>query len=322
MSIRVGREFDLIRGILGARAADDDRVLVGPGDDGVVLAGGLIISTDLTVEGVHFRREWLTPREVGYRAAVAAVSDLAAMAAEPIGVLLSLALPANDAEVWAPEVGEGVRALLDLVGGTLLGGDLSSSPSGVVIDVVAVGKAEVPVTRGGAVAGDELWVTGSLGGSFAAVRCLERGTEPTEGMLAAFKRPTPRVGEALWLSEHAEVHAMVDLSDGLVADAGHVAAESGVAVVLEAERIPVHRDLSPGAAGVRDALEGGEDYELLLAAPLGSIEPFRAEFTERFGIDLSCVGGVESGGGVSVSAPQEWGEMEVGGGFDHFHLEG
>lgn len=317
-----GREFDLIRRILGPRAPQDERVLLGPGDDAAVVAGGLVLSTDLTVEGVHFRREWLSPREVGFRAAAAAVSDLAAMAAEPIGVLVSLALPAEDAEVWAPEIGVGVRSLLERIGGALLGGDLSSSPGPVMIDVVAVGTAASPVTRGGAMPGDEVWVTGSLGGSRAAVTCMEGGETPTTGMLDAFKRPIPRVAEALWLRDRTAMHAMVDLSDGLAADSRHIATASRVAVVLEADRIPVHPDLPSGKNGASEALQGGEDYELLFAVPRGGVEPLVAKFAERFGVGLTRVGQVESGTGVSVVAPPEWGEMEVGVGFDHFHVEG
>lgn len=316
-----GREFELINALVGRDPIDDDRVLLGPGDDGAALSGGLILSTDLTVEGIHFRRDWLSAREVGYRAAAAAVSDLAAMAAEPIGILVSLALPAEDAETWAPEVGVGVRGVLDLVGGSLLGGDLSLSPGPVILDVVAVGHAAEPVMRGGALPGDEVWVTGSLGGSRAAVRCFEQGAAPTQGMLEAYRRPTPRVEEARWLHQRVGLHALVDISDGLASDAGQLSASSEVHIELRADCVPVHSDLPAGVEGAQEALEGGEDYELLFTAYPGSVEPHSAEFSERFGIALSRVGEVEVGSGVSVSAPQDWGEMAEDAGFDHFRLE-
>ena len=161
-----GAEFDLIRAALANSGEMPPEVRVGPGDDAAVvgLSEDVVVSTDLTIEGIHFRAEWLTPREVGYRAVAAALSDLAAMAARPVGVLMSVGVDVDRASAWVAALAEGAREVLDHTGGALLGGDLSRTPRGtpVVIDIVAVGQSSTPVTRAGAQPGDEIWVTGNL----------------------------------------------------------------------------------------------------------------------------------------------------------------
>ena len=306
-----GAEFDLIRSFLNDASEPGPGVRVGPGDDALVLDDGTVISTDVSVEDVHFRRAWLDPREIGYRATAAGLSDLAAMAAEPVGALVSLALSAQDAKGLGPRVMAGVREALDGVGGALLGGDLSASPGPLVLDVVSIGRVEHPVLRDGARPGDEVWVTGRLGGAAAAARLWREGETPGPALREAFARPGPRVREALWLAREATVRALVDVSDGLAGDAGHLSAAGRVAVVLEAERIPVHPGLGStvdeeGIGGVPPlelALRGGEDYELLLAAEPGGVEPLAEEFSVRFGLALTRVGRVEEGEGVHLLRP-------------------
>jgi len=300
-----GPEFDLIRQFL-ARAKEGasqtgDSVQVGPGDDCAVV-DGIALSTDLSVEGIHFRREWLEPREIGYRAAAAALSDLAAVAARPIGILCSLACAGDDAAALAPRVMDGLRSAASGVGAVLLGGDLARSPGPLVIDVVAIGRADSPVLRSGARPGDVLWVTGELGGAAAAVLAWQGGATPAEGAREAFARPRPRIREALWLAERGIVHAMIDLSDGLAGDAAHLAAASGVRVVLDAAAIPVHPAAAhaPGGAGLRLGLAGGEDYELCFAAAEGAVEAVADEFRAAFGVSITRVGGVEEGSGVWI----------------------
>lgn len=288
-----GIEFDRIRAIferLGGRggALGDDCALVTIG--GTALA----LSTDLAVEGTHFRRTWLTAEEIGWRAAAAALSDLAAVAARPAGLLASVGVPADAAADLVVRIMEGVGAAAESVGASVWGGDLVAAPR-IVIDVAVVGVAPAPVRRSGAVAGDELWVTGRLGAGRAAVRAWEAGREPAQALRARFAHPEPRVAAAAWLREHG-AHAMIDLSDGLLGDAGHVAAASDVACVIDAERVPVYE-----GATADDALAGGEDYELLVALPA---EPDRARLTssfrEAFGIPLTRVGRVTAGAGVAL----------------------
>ena len=310
--------------MLGEGGAGVEGLSVGPGDDGAVLEveGSLVLSADLSIEDVHFRREWLSFPEIGYRAAAAALSDLAAMAAEPIGVMVSLALPKAEAWDVGPAIQEGVREACALCGATILGGDLASSPGPIVLDVVVVGRTDRPVTRAGARPGDMLWVTGALGGAAGAVRAWKEGNEPSAGLRASYARPTPRIAEGLWLGKEAEVSAMIDLSDGLGGDAGHLAAASEVRIVLEEERLPVHEELPRGPATAL-ALGGGEDFELCVAAAEGRLDGLQAGFHERFGVPLTRVGRVEEGEGVAIlrhgaTSP----EPLAGVGFDHFGGEG
>ena len=298
-----GREFDLIRRFLAGGAQEGARadVRVGPGDDCAVVAGnGIALSSDMSVEGVHFRREWLAPREIGWRAAAAALSDLAAVAARPIGILVSLAAPEADAGEFAVQVMEGCREAAEYAGGALLGGDLTRSPGPFVIDVTVVGEAPRPVLRSGARHGDEVWVTGELGGAAACVQALMRGEKPDPAARERFAHPVPRVREALWLLGRGLPAAMVDVSDGLAGDAAHLAAASCVAVLLSPELLPVHpaaRERSR-AATLRRALGGGEDYELCFTAPVGAVEPHVAAFERAFNLRLSCVGRLGGGDGV------------------------
>jgi thiamine-monophosphate kinase len=298
-----GPEFDLVRRFLAGTQAAGARedVRVGPGDDCAVIAGnGIALSSDMSVEGVHFRRDWLAPWEIGWRAAAAALSDLAAMAARPIGIRVSLGAPAADAGDFGAEVMAGCREAAESVGGALLGGDLTRSPGPLVVDVTVVGEAPRPVLRSGARAGDELWVTGELGGSAACVQALLAGRTPDAAARERFAHPLPRVREALWLQGRGLPVAMIDLSDGLAGDAAHLAAASGVAVMLSPELIPVHpsaRERSRTRT-LRRALGGGEDYELCFAAAVGAAEPHVPAFERTFGVRLSCVGRLGRGDGV------------------------
>ena len=321
-------EFDLIRELLekvnsevgagaGTKTPEGGGVWLGAGDDAAVVdAGRLAVSTDLTVEDVHFRRSWVTFAEAGARAVTAAASDLAAMAAAPVAVLISLAVAPEEAQAVLSELGDGIKAALSELGVPLVGGDLAASPGPVVIDVTVVGKAEEPVTRSGAKAGDELWVTGVLGGSAGAVRAWQDGAEPAPSLRASFVRPTARIREAQWLVDRVRVRAMIDLSDGLAGDAQHLAAASGVRIVLDLRLVPVHPDLPVEDAPFL-AMSGGEDYELCFVSPPGVTGPRADEFQEHFGIALTCVGHVEEGTGVGVVGTTD-GQDHLTGGFDHF----
>lgn len=327
-------EFDLIRDLLekvnpaagagagsdaGTNAAEGSGVWLGAGDDAAVLDGGrLVLSTDLTVEDVHFRRNWVTFAEAGARAVTAAASDLAAMAAAPVAVLISLAVAPEEAQAVLSELGDGIKTALSELGVPLVGGDLAASPGPVVIDVTVVGKAEKPVRRSGAHAGDELWVTGVLGGSAGAVRAWRDGAEPDPSLRASFVRPTARIKEALWLVGRVQVRAMIDLSDGLAGDARHLAVASGVRIVLDLRLVPVHPDL-PAEEAPSLAISGGEDYELCFVSPPGVTGPRADEFEERFGIGLTCVGHVEEGAGVEIVGAADR-QDHVTGGFDHFSV--
>ncbi|MBW3631086.1 MAG: hypothetical protein KY464_17575, partial [Gemmatimonadetes bacterium] len=210
--------------------------------------------------------------------------------------------------------------------GVVLGGDLTRSPGPVVIDVTVVGEAKRPVLRSGAQPGDEVWVTGELGGAGVTVARLLRGELPNPDALPCYTSPIPRVAEALWLAEHAGPTAMLDLSDGLAGDAAHLAAASRAAIVLERETIPIHPAVSADTSSPVDALayaiSGGEDYELCFCAPAGSVQPLLDGFEGEFGIRITRVGLVEAGEGVFWACADGTRELVHRGGYQHFEPGG
>jgi thiamine-monophosphate kinase len=299
---------------LGSRAGilGDDCALIAPG------AGTLAISVDLSVEGVHFRRDWLSAEEIGWRATAAALSDLAAEGAEAVGVLSSVALPRETPSAELEALMRGVGAAVAAVGGVVFGGDLSRAPQWI-IDVTAVGRARRPVTRAGARAGDGVWVTGALGAARAALHGWEARQPPADALRLAFARPEPRLAAGRWLAEH-DARAMLDLSDGLGGDAGHLAAASGVAIEIDLERIPLAPGIEAAARRANQsqahfAALGGEDYELLVALPpeFGPAESLG--FQRACGLRLTRIGSVVEGAGARF---QQRGEIVPLRGYDHF----
>ena len=286
-----GREFDVIRELLDEWGA----AAHGIGDDAAVLqlpAGQrLVVSTDASVERVHFRREWLTAEEVGARAATAAMSDLAAMAATPVGLLLALAVPIG----WdrsLREVARGVGRTAARAGCPIVGGNLSRA-SELSLTITVLGTAAHPVSRRGACAGDAIFVTGRLGGPGAALLAFRDGTTPNAEHRARFAAPAPRLGAGRWLAERS-AHAAIDVSDGLIGDAAHLALASGVSITLDERAIPC----LPGVS-VKDALVSGEEYELLVALPGGATIDC-GEFEQTFGIPLTRIGTATAAGTPSV----------------------
>lgn len=321
-----GPEADRIRAFAEAVGGPEPRgTRLAPGDDAVAFdlreGEATVLSSDAFAEGIHFRREWVGWEGVGHRSTAAALSDLAACAARPVGVLISVLLPPElDASVLSA-LGRGVGGCLDEAGAALLGGDLTSSESGVTLDVVAAGGAEEPVGRGGAVPGDELWVTGELGAAAAAVADWSGGLEPEPAARRAYARPTPRLREARWLAEHGVARAMIDLSDGLATDLRHLAAASGVGAELRADALPLGAPLRGYGNRSRAramALTGGEDYELLFAAPPDRVGALAADFREAHGVELTRVGTVLEGDGILWVPPDGEARPLEAWGFDHF----
>lgn len=312
-----GREFDRIRAIavaLGpaARGLGGDCALVPDG------ATTLALSTDTSVEGVHFRRQWLSLEEIGWRAAAAALSDLAAAAAPAIGLLAAVTVPADSSEDELVALMRGVGAAAAASGGVVLGGDLSHGAEWS-ITITVLGRTTRPLTRAGAAPGDRLWVTGALGASRAALAHWSRGEMPPREAHLAFAHPEPRIAAGVKLAELG-AHAMIDLSDGLGGDAGHLAAASGVALEIELERVPVApvalaEAQRSGIDAARFAAEGGEDYELLVALPplLGVRDG--VELTHACGVPLTPIGLVRAGRGARFLLH---GEELILAGFDHF----
>jgi thiamine-monophosphate kinase len=297
---------------------------VGIGDDAAVLAGPdgdpWVWTVDTMVEGVHFRFDWLDPEAVGHRAMAAALSDLAAMGAAPMGALVTVAGSAAAFDRVLEGVYRGLSALAAEVGCSVIGGDISRGRDELHVTITALGRVEggPALLRSGAREGDEVWVTGSLGGPAAAVAWLERGDEEEVGVeleagrtvdaLQRFARPQPRIPEILWLRGRSEIHAVIDVSDGVSGDCRHVADGSEVRIVLDPGRLPVHG----GAVEISEALNrdpvdwalhGGEEFELLLFVPPDSLGSAAGMFSETFGIPITRIGLVEEGAGVFVSTP-------------------
>lgn len=298
-----GAEFDAIRAMirrLGPHAK-------GVGDDAAVVSlsrgDSLVASVDALVENRHFRRDWLTPREIGRRAIIAAMSDLAAMAARPVGVLLALVIP----DPWRAELDALADGFGDAVSEcktAVLGGNLSDGGE-LSITTTVLGAAFAPLARGGARPGDTLYVTGNLGAAGAALARLFRGEDPG-AFRERFVRPHARLAEARWLADRGAT-AAIDISDGLVADLRHLAAASGARVELDAACVPRFADV-----GVEAALSSGEEYELAVTS---SATFDTIEFSERFGIPLTQIGRVAAGeAGVDVRGAR----VAAISGHDHF----
>ncbi|MCY4571933.1 MAG: thiamine-phosphate kinase [Gemmatimonadetes bacterium] len=289
-------------------------VILGPGDDAAVLRGGLAVSTDMMVEGVHFSFDWVTPTEAGFRAGAAALSDMAAMGASPEALLVSMALPAGD-----PELGEalqrGVRAAGDRVGAVIAGGDVSRTPRAVVLDVVVVGRVrDGGVRRSGAQPGDDLWVSGVVGGAAAAVAAWSQGREPAPAARVRFAAPPDRTGLGRALAAQGLASAMIDISDGLVLDAKRLAKASSVAIRVRRDLVPVDTE---AGGDLNRALEGGEDYELMFTAhPKGKERVLALE--RELSVQLTRIGTVGQGADVALE-DSEGRQVRPGrGGYDHF----
>ena len=306
----------------GGRADPAVTVTLPVGDDAAAFrppdGAQVVVSCDASVEGIHFRREWMTWETIGYRAAASALSDLAAVAASPVGLVAAAALPPELGVEIAAALGRGVGTIASRVGAEILGGDLVASPGPAFLDVTVLGCAAAPTTRSGARPGDELWVTGELGASAAALRDLERGLEPDPTSRRAFERPRPRISEMRWLRDRVRIHAAIDLSDGVMRDAHQLAAASGVALDVETDRLPAAPALEGfrlAPAGERLLLAGGEDYELLLAVPPGAMQEAARAFAVAFDLPLTRIGSVREGAGLTVSGRLT---PALPGGFDHF----
>lgn len=272
-----GRERDILRD-LRTRAARGSaaELRVGIGDDAAVLAvrrgEELVVSTDFSLEDVHFRRPWHAPEAVGHKCLARGLSDIAAMGARPVAAFVSLGVSrklASGRRSWVDRFYDGLLALASRWDVPLAGGDLAQSPAGVAADIVVIGAVERgrALLRSGSHAGDVLYVTGTLGGAAAELRALTRSPRKFRNVTAATPEhphffPEPRIGVGRALVRRRIATAAVDISDGLSVDLEHLCEESGLRAEVDAALLPLGRD-----ATLNDALHGGDDYELLFTAP-------------------------------------------------------
>ncbi|WP_462203256.1 thiamine-phosphate kinase [Frankia sp. CcWB3] len=319
-------EFGLIEAVT-ARFSHGRDVLVGPGDDAAVLAapdGRVVVTTDLLLEGRHFRRDWSSAVDVGHKAAAQNLADVASMGARPTGLFLGFAAPGDLAVDWALAMADGMAEECAYAGASVSGGDVSSADS-IMLGVTALGdlQGRPPVLRSGARPGDAVVLAGRLGWAQAGLALLTAGSAAGDSrwvddprwkkLIAAHRRPRPPYALGPVLAA-AGAHAMCDVSDGLVADLGHIAVASGVSINLAPEAFLIDEAMrSAGAAldvdPLRWVLDGGEDHALVACLPPGVTPPAGCVM---IGSVLSGAGPV--GAGVTVD-----GERPVGsGGWDHY----
>ena len=299
-------EFGLISRIATGVPAYEN-VVTGIGDDAAVtrLSPGmqLLTSTDMLLEDVHFRRSWHDPFLLGRKSLAVSISDIAAMGGIPRWALLSLALPAD---LPLPFVDEFVRGFLALAAEyrvALIGGDTCSSRAGLTISVTIMGE-QLPsriIRRSGAQSDDDIWVTGTLGDAALALGLLEKGGEVPAGLLPRLLDPVPRVSAALALADEGLATAMIDISDGVLADFGHIAELSSVGGRLSVADLPLSTLFrgQNAASPYRLALSGGEDYELCFTARRADRENVVA-CMKKCGIEATRIGIVTSSSGIAV----------------------
>jgi thiamine-monophosphate kinase len=305
-------EFDLLRRIRERLPRPGPRVRLGSGDDAAIAVpgGATATSVDALLDGVHFRREWSSAEQIGAKALAVALSDLAAMGAEPGEAYVVLGVPTDLDEEGCMELLDGMGRVAEETGTTLAGGDVTRAPV-LTLTVTVVGHAERPgdfVTRSGARPGDALVVTGELGGAAAGLLLLEQrnaseidhpgGGSMSDALIATQLEPMLRLAEGRMLAK-AGATAMIDLSDGLGGDASHLAEASGVGLQIDGAALP----LADGVTDLTIAVSGGEDYELLAALPPERLEAATSAVEKQSGIALTRIGEVVAGEGVEIRLP-------------------
>lgn len=309
------------------------RIVRGIGDDCAVLSPSpgmeLLWTTDTQEEGVHFRRDWSEPEEIGWRCLAVNVSDIAAMAGEPLGALVAMSLPSTIEVTFVDRLYEGLQAHAQAYGCPIIGGNITKSSERLSVTIAVLG--EVPPGeagyRSGAQVGDEIWVTGSLGGAKAGLQALLHSHQldlaSVPYPLSRYRRPCPRLAEARYLRQHDVLHSILDMSDGLSSDLTHICEASGVGAQLLAAAIPIHAEVCQVAQALRDepidyALHGGEDFELCLTSAPGQIEALKRDFEAKFPCGLVRVGTIQADTGVRLKFDAGSETVLAVRGYDHF----
>lgn len=304
-------EFAVVAAIT-ERLRTTPAVEVAAGDDAAVLrsdAGRIVVSTDMLVQDRHFRLEWSSPEDIGHKAAAQNFADLAAMGAEPLALTVAIAVPPQTEVAWLLSVVDGLVAEADTVGAAVVGGDLTRGTA-VTISVTALGRpaGQRLVGRDTARPGDVLAVCGRLGWAAAGLAVLGRGFRSPRVVVDAHRRPQPPYAAGV-AAATAGATSMIDVSDGLLADVGHLAEQSGVQIVIDLESLPIDDQVRETASAfnadpVGWVLAGGDDHALAATFPPGTLLP--AEFT--------VIGEVLEGAGVEVPGYRHIGLP----GYDHF----
>ncbi len=307
----IARHFAPLAGEAGLGLLDDAAVFAPPP------GRELVVTADAMVAGIHFPPDD-PPRLIGQKLLRVNLSDIAAMGAVPLGYLLSLSAPRGTPEAWFAEFAAGLALDQAEFGVQLLGGDTTSTTGPITLSVTLIGHVAPGQAwrRGGARAGDGLWVTGTIGDGVLGLAALRGEIADPDGALALrYRRPQPRLGLAL----HGIVSAAMDVSDGLVQDAGHMARASGVALRLETARVPVSAaGQEAGPRFVETGVAGGDDYELLLAVPPGQDDALRAAAAAA-GVKVTRIGWFVEGAPEVTGVAADGSAVALGGGgWSHF----
>lgn len=304
--------------------AQDKKVVLSLGDDcAVVKVGGkfLLISSDMSVEDVHFLSDKFPPKAIGWKVMASAWSDIASMGGEPRWAVVSMALPKRISVQKVECIYEGMMEATKFVNAVIVGGDTTTSHDNkIIIDVTVIGEAVQKkfITRSGARHGDILAVTGTLGNSSAGLVALQQDLAETF-LWHSHWYPIPRIQEGKWLCTKANVSAMIDISDGLLTDAGHIAEMSGVGINIHKQKIPVSEELQAFGNKHNLAIDnfilgGGEEYQLLVTVPQEKWEKIQSKFNKKFSCGITEIGYVT----------KEWQGVRVDGvvpsikGYEHF----
>ncbi len=311
-SLKTIGEFGLIRNVKRQWPASSPWIITGIGDDAAILkvrrGEQLLISTDILMGGIHFDLDYQTPKDLGWRAGVANLSDIAAMGGTPLYLLVSIAVPVRVPPRHVRELYRGIQAACHPFNVELIGGDTSSSPSQIFLSLTIVGsiRANRALTRNKAEIGDRLYVTGTIGDSNAGLRILQshqanrrpfRRSAVETFLIRRHLRPAPRIHIGQLLVNRKLAHAAIDLSDGLSSDVGHVCEGSRVGAEIHADALPLSSQLRAFARQDKTdplniALRGGEDYELLFTAPAKHHQNV-LRVSEQTRVPITCIGEIK-----------------------------
>ncbi|MBN1571063.1 MAG: thiamine-phosphate kinase [Acidobacteria bacterium] len=306
----------------------------GIGDDAAVIrpkhAGEyLLITTDMLLEGIDFRREWTDPRRLGFKSVAVNMSDLAAMGAKPLFFTVSLAIPSGISRRWIMDFYDGMAEPDSNKGAYLIGGDLSRSENGIMISITALGESlnRKVLYRSGGKAGDILYVTGVLGRSAAGLKLLQDGclhpkSRSRQEAIRAHQRPEPRCETGIWLAQSGLVHCMIDLSDGVSTDLPRMCAASGTGAEIFRNDLPIFKEAREWECDpVELALHGGEDFELLFAVPKSKSRLLENRYPSKYP-EIKRIGRLTPDSGkIWITEPGNKRLRLMDLGYDHFRLQ-
>jgi thiamine-monophosphate kinase len=309
-------EFELIKLVTMSAPAQKEGLIRGVGDDCAVINGSgtkdFLVTTDALFENVHFKLEWISPRTLGRKALSVSISDIAAMGGRPLFYLVTIGIPKDFPLKDIEAIFEGMAQVATLHRMALIGGDTCSSLNGLFISITAIGDIDKgkSIYRNGAMIGDSVYVTGTLGHAALGLACLEKGIRNMEvrEFIRKHDDPTPRVAIGQWLMSSTCVSSMIDISDGLVSDLNHIAESSNVEIKVFADQIPLAEAFARtanmnGKDALKLALTGGEDYELAFTVSSEKKDLFEKMIrvvSPTFGHAVIKIGEATAGNGVKI----------------------